>query len=72
MGRAVKMQQRSARTAAKVARAVDNKATPGTLKELPRSELVKLASAQGISGRSGMSKPQLVSALNKNKKGANR
>jgi len=70
--RAVKLQRRSSRTAAKVARAVDDRSTPGRLKELPKSELVKLASAQGISGRSGMSKTQLVSALDKGKKGANR
>ena len=48
VGRAVKMQQRSSRTAAQVARAVDKKSTPGTLRELPKSELVKLASAKDL------------------------
>jgi colicin import membrane protein len=70
--RAVKLQQRSSRTAGKVARAIDDKSTPGRLKELPKSELVKLASAQGITGRSAMSKTQLVTALDKGKKGARR
>ncbi|HSK32108.1 MAG TPA: hypothetical protein VK903_01360, partial [Propionicimonas sp.] len=70
--RAEKLQQRSSRTAAEVARAVDDRSTPGRLKQLPKSELVKLASAQGIAGRSGMSKTQLVSALDKGKKGAGR
>jgi hypothetical protein len=70
--RAVKLQQRSSRTAAQVARAVDDRSTPGRLEEMPKSELVKLASAQGIGGRTTMSKAQLVSALDKGKKGGNR
>lgn len=71
VGRAEKMQKRSFQAAAQVARAVDDKGTPGSLKELSKDELTKLAASQGISGRSGMSKSELVRALDKSKKAAN-
>ena len=51
------------KSAAAVAHTAKDPQLPGSLTALSKAELIKLASAQGISGRSAMSKKQLISAL---------
>jgi len=52
-------------TASAMTRKLNGSGPTSGLKNLTKQELVDLATAQGIEGRSGMTKPQLVAALNR-------
>ena len=55
----------TAKTAAAVTRSVRDDGRPGRLSDLTKAELVKLAAAQGIEGRTSKTKKQLVDALSR-------
>jgi colicin import membrane protein len=55
----------TARTAAKVAHSKSDPRAPGRLTDLSKAELLDLAAAEGISGRSSMSKQELTTAINR-------
>ena len=54
--RAEEMRSSTARTAAEVAHSKSDRATPGRLGDLTKAELLDLAAAEGIQGRSSMTK----------------
>ena len=62
------MRSRTAKTAAAAAHTAKDPSLPGSLTGLSKAELIKLASAQGVTGRSAMSKKQLISALETRKR----
>jgi hypothetical protein len=62
--RAEELRASTATTAKTVVRGVSAKENPQRLKDLTKAELLKLAAAQGIEGRTSKTKQQLVSALN--------
>jgi hypothetical protein len=62
--RAEELRASTATTAKTVVRGVSAKESPQRLKDLNKAELLKLAAAQGIEGRTSKTKQQLVTALN--------
>jgi colicin import membrane protein len=62
--RAEELRASTATTAKTVVRGVSAKENPQRLKDLNKAELLKLAAAQGIEGRTSKTKQQLVTALN--------
>ncbi|MET1131876.1 MAG: Rho termination factor N-terminal domain-containing protein [Aeromicrobium sp.] len=55
----------TARTAAHMASSKSAAKAPGQLKDLTKAELLDLAAAEGISGRTSMSKQELTTAINR-------
>jgi hypothetical protein len=64
VSRAEELRASTATSAKTVVRGVSAKHNPKRLKDLNKAELLKLAAAQGIEGRSSKTKQQLVTALN--------
>ncbi len=62
---AEKLRVSTAKTAAAVTRSVRDDGPSGRLSDLTKAELVKLAAAQGIEGRTSKTKTQLVAALSR-------
>ncbi len=63
MTRADELREVTATGAAAVAHTAKDRSLPGTLTGLSKAALVDLAAAQGVTGRSSMTKKQLISAL---------
>ena len=55
----------TARVAAQMAHSKSDSHAPGQLKDLTKAELLDLAAAEGISGRTSMSKQELTTAINR-------
>jgi hypothetical protein len=69
---AAALREDTARVAVAVTRAVNDKKTPGRLEDLTKADLVRLATAEGVAGRSSMTKKELVTVLNKKSAAAGR
>jgi hypothetical protein len=63
--RAEKIRAGTSATAKDLARDADGALVPDGLAELNKSDLLKLAAARGVDGRSRMSKQQLITAVKK-------
>ena len=57
------VQERTARTASAVARAVADRELPGDLKQLTKPQLLELAAAQRVKVSSSMTKQQLLRSI---------
>ena len=65
VSRVAEVRTTTARTAAQMAHSKSDSKAPGQLKDLSKVELLELAAAEGISGRSAMSKQELTTAINR-------